>query len=158
MPHILLLFIVVGIDHVQVIPGGQLLAVVHPIPFGYLVKDGDHKLIVAAELRESLEKKLKRPLEVLETKKGADLVGLSYVPPFDVFFKEHKDLIVKLAAAYEMRAFWRVLAADFVDEPGHTTAEALDDATYVFATTARQRDLTKPVFTPEAAMAEALQG
>ncbi|WP_371153349.1 RNA methyltransferase [Jannaschia sp. 2305UL9-9] len=33
--------------------------------------------------------------------------------------------------------------------------EALSDCTYVFATTARDRDLTKPVFTPEAAMAEA---
>lgn len=36
-----------------------------------------------------------------------------------------------------------------------TTAEALGDAAFVFATTARQRDLTKPVFTPEEAMAEA---
>lgn len=31
-------------------------------------------------------------------------------------------------------------------------AEALDDCTYVFATTARRRELTKPVFTPERAM------
>jgi tRNA/rRNA methyltransferase len=31
-------------------------------------------------------------------------------------------------------------------------AEALDDCTYVFATTARRRELTKPVFTPECAM------
>lgn len=30
--------------------------------------------------------------------------------------------------------------------------EALDDCTYVFATTARRRELTKPVFTPEEAM------
>ncbi len=36
-----------------------------------------------------------------------------------------------------------------------TTAEAIGAASYVFATTARQRDLTKPVFTPEAAMSEA---
>lgn len=36
-----------------------------------------------------------------------------------------------------------------------TVPEALDAATYVFATTARQRDLTKPVFTPEAAMIRA---
>lgn len=36
-----------------------------------------------------------------------------------------------------------------------TTQEAVADCTYVFATTARDRDLTKPVFTPEAAMAEA---
>ena len=31
-------------------------------------------------------------------------------------------------------------------------AEALDDCTYVFATTARRRELTKPVYTPEEAM------
>ncbi len=48
-------------------------------------------------------------------------------------------------------------AGRLLDEAGHyaTTAEAVADATYVFATTARQRDLTKPIFTPEAAMAEA---
>ncbi|QMU57842.1 MAG: TrmJ/YjtD family RNA methyltransferase [Boseongicola sp.] len=32
---------------------------------------------------------------------------------------------------------------------------AIGDRTFVYATTARQRDLTKPVFTPEAAMADA---
>ncbi|MXQ07810.1 TrmJ/YjtD family RNA methyltransferase [Alphaproteobacteria bacterium GH1-50] len=36
-----------------------------------------------------------------------------------------------------------------------TTAEAIGEAQYVYATTARQRDLTKPVFTPEAAMQDA---
>ncbi len=36
-----------------------------------------------------------------------------------------------------------------------TTAEALADTTFVMATTARSRDLTKPVFSPEHAMAEA---
>ncbi|MGH1579025.1 RNA methyltransferase [Planktotalea sp.] len=33
-----------------------------------------------------------------------------------------------------------------------TTADALEDCTYVFATTARQRGLTKPAFSPEGAM------
>ena len=36
-----------------------------------------------------------------------------------------------------------------------TTADAVGDCTMVFATTARDRDLTKPVYSPEAAMAEA---
>lgn len=36
-----------------------------------------------------------------------------------------------------------------------TTPEALADAAFVYATTARPRDLTTPVFTPEAAMADA---
>ena len=37
-----------------------------------------------------------------------------------------------------------------------STAEAVADCTWVLATTARDRDLTKPIYTPEAAMAEAL--
>ena len=36
-----------------------------------------------------------------------------------------------------------------------TTAEALADTTFVIATTARPRDLTKPEYSPEFAMAEA---
>lgn len=36
-----------------------------------------------------------------------------------------------------------------------TTADAVADCTYVYATTARTRDLTKPVFSPEAAMQDA---
>lgn len=36
-----------------------------------------------------------------------------------------------------------------------TTKEAIGDRTFVYASTARSRDLTKPVFTPQAAMADA---
>lgn len=36
-----------------------------------------------------------------------------------------------------------------------TTAEAVGDCTFVYATTARPRELTKPVFSPEAAMRDA---
>lgn len=36
-----------------------------------------------------------------------------------------------------------------------TTPEAVGDASFVYATTARSRDLTMPVFTPEAAMRDA---
>ncbi|WP_194095455.1 RNA methyltransferase [Marivivens aquimaris] len=36
-----------------------------------------------------------------------------------------------------------------------TTADAVGDCTYVYATTARPRGLTKPVFSPEAAMQDA---
>ena len=45
-------------------------------------------------------------------------------------------------------------AGRLLDEAGlfDDTAGAVSDRTYVFATTARQRDLTKPVFSPEGAM------
>ncbi|MCH2164245.1 MAG: RNA methyltransferase [Marinovum sp.] len=48
-------------------------------------------------------------------------------------------------------------AGRVLDAAGHypTVAEAVGDCTYVYATTARQRGLTKPVLSPEAAMADA---
>ena len=48
-------------------------------------------------------------------------------------------------------------AGRLLDNAGlfQTTQEALRDCTYVFATTARQRGLTKPVVTPERAMEQA---
>jgi len=48
-------------------------------------------------------------------------------------------------------------AGRLLDEAGvfETTADAVGAASYVYATTARSRDLTKDVFTPEAAMADA---
>lgn len=50
-------------------------------------------------------------------------------------------------------------AGRLLDEAGlhSSTAEAVGDAAYVYATTARGRDLTKPVFTPEAAMRDAAE-
>ena len=50
-------------------------------------------------------------------------------------------------------------AGRLLDEAGlfEDTAGAVADRTYVLATTARQRDLTKPVFSPEEAMAKAAE-
>lgn len=42
-------------------------------------------------------------------------------------------------------------------QPYDDTAGAVADCTYVYATTARPRELTKPVFTPEAAMRDAAE-
>lgn len=49
-------------------------------------------------------------------------------------------------------------AGRLLDEAGlySSTANAIEDASFVYATTARSRDLTKPVFTPEAAMQDAV--
>jgi tRNA/rRNA methyltransferase len=48
-------------------------------------------------------------------------------------------------------------AAQVLDHAGvfETTAEAIADCDFVFATTARGRELAKPIYTPEAAMNEA---
>jgi isoleucyl-tRNA synthetase len=80
-----------------------------------VVKDQqDRRMILAAALRETLEKQLKRPLEVVETRKGSDLVGTGYVPPFDVFFSKHSELRAQVKGGADVRAFWKVVQADFV--------------------------------------------
>ncbi|MGE4327515.1 MAG: RNA methyltransferase [Pseudodonghicola sp.] len=50
-------------------------------------------------------------------------------------------------------------AGRLLDEAGHydDLAEAVGDCTFVFATTARQRGLTKPIYSPERAMALAAE-
>jgi isoleucyl-tRNA synthetase len=71
----------------------------------YVVVEHDvGRLIIAAALREAIAKKLKSDLPVVGTRKGAELVGLEYEPPFDDYAR---------AAPREKRA-WRVVAADFV--------------------------------------------
>lgn len=76
-------------------------------------RDGKH-LILAAELRETLAKKMKVDLEVVATMKGADLVGKRYRPCFDTFSKDLWDKTAKLRSGGERPLYWRVLDEDFV--------------------------------------------
>jgi isoleucyl-tRNA synthetase len=89
-------------------------AAVNP-KFDYVVVDGgDRKLIVAAALRESLAKKLKKDLPIVRELKGSELVGKRYVPPFYTFSKDLGGKHAALKAGGEASYYWRVLAADFV--------------------------------------------
>lgn len=65
---------------------------------------GVKRLIVAAGLREGLEKKLGRPLPVVREAKGAELVGTRYRPPFDLYVERAKPWDV----------IHSVIGADFV--------------------------------------------
>lgn len=69
-----------------------------------LVDAGDQKFIVASGLREGLEQKFGRPLPVLRTMKGDDLVGLKYTPPFSIYTEQAKP----------HRVVHSVIAANFV--------------------------------------------
>ncbi|MGH7284903.1 MAG: isoleucine--tRNA ligase, partial [Polyangiaceae bacterium] len=74
------------------------------LAFEYVVvQDGAKKYVVAAKLRETLEKKLKRELPVVGKIESGALAGRRYQPPFDLFAKDAQDKFV-----------WRVRAADFV--------------------------------------------
>jgi isoleucyl-tRNA synthetase len=83
----------------------NMYAAVNP-RFDYVVaraKDG-RRLLIAKGLFEALSKKL-GGLEVESERRGTDLVGVAYRPPFDLFASE--------AQGWE-KVVWRVIAADFV--------------------------------------------
>jgi len=60
------------------------------------------KLVVAKDMVEGIAKKLGTTLTVVKTVPAKELVGRSYVPPFDVF------------KGQEQPTTWKVIAADFV--------------------------------------------
>ena len=103
-----------------------------------VVRDGDHRLVVAAALRESLAEKVGRELSVERTLRGSDLVGREYTPPFDWFSGRHAE-----------RGFWRVVAADFVELDAGTgivhIAPAFGEADFELLQRERQRDPELPL-------------
>ena len=95
------------------LPSNVYAAVGEDVDYAVVRDDDDRRMILAEALIPALEKQLKHPLEVLEKRKGRDLVGLCYKPPFDIFFDKHSELMAHTPDGSH-RAFWRVLAADFV--------------------------------------------
>ncbi len=102
------------------LPSNQFAAVNPELDYAivsFIDKDGDrygNKVIVAAAMVEGIAAKLKMKAEIGETFKGAELVGLRYVPPYNCFYK---DLGVKQGTLKEGgREYiaWRVCPADFV--------------------------------------------
>ncbi|GJQ26043.1 MAG: isoleucine--tRNA ligase [Phycisphaerae bacterium] len=110
----------------------NMFAAVHK-DFDYAIvhdRETGERLIFAAALVESIAKKVKKTdvWQVERTVKGAELVGLSYRPPFDLYRKSAAkphvahaspadllgDYKPELAAGGADYACWRVLHADFV--------------------------------------------
>ncbi|QDV91977.1 Isoleucine--tRNA ligase [Phycisphaerae bacterium RAS2] len=110
----------------------NMFAAVHK-DFDYAVvhdSETGERLIFAAALVEQIAKKVKKTdaWKIERTVKGADLLGLSYRPPFDLYrksaAKKHVahasatdilgDYKPELAAGGADYACWRVLHADFV--------------------------------------------
>ncbi|MDA1312679.1 MAG: isoleucine--tRNA ligase [Acidobacteria bacterium] len=79
------------------------------------VADGNHKLIVAAALRETLAQKIGRDLPVEREFKGEALLGKRYHPPLDYYLDEYWDKTAELKDGGTEPVLWRVLAADFVE-------------------------------------------
>jgi isoleucyl-tRNA synthetase len=75
---------------------------------------GGEKLIIAADLVETIAAKLKRELVVESTCRGSELVGQRYRPPFDYYYKTYSETVGTLTDGSVETVAWRVVAADFV--------------------------------------------
>ena len=96
------------------LPSNQYVAV--KPDFDYVqVKDENRSLIIAAALRETIEKKIGRDLPVEKEFKGSELLGKAYRPPFDYFYGQYSDLEVVSASGQKEKAMWKVLAGEFVE-------------------------------------------
>lgn len=97
------------------LPSNQFCAV-HP-ELEYVIaadEESGERLIVAAELLETVAEKGKRTLTEVERVPGRELVGRRYVPPFDIYTSTHGETRAALRDGGEDPVGWRVVAADFV--------------------------------------------
>jgi isoleucyl-tRNA synthetase len=94
----------------------NMFAAVHPELEYALCRDqetGD-LIYLAAALVETIAGKTKRDLEVVETCRGEDLLGLRYLPPFDFYRQRLGESSGTTTGGEQVPHYWRVVAADFV--------------------------------------------
>jgi isoleucyl-tRNA synthetase len=97
------------------LPSNQYVAVGPDIAYATVVDTASgQRLIVAADLVETLAKKRKTELQVESTCHGRDLLGLRYRPPFQNFSAQFGETVGNLLDGGQAHLYWRVLAADFV--------------------------------------------
>ncbi len=76
--------------------------------------EGAVEYIVAEPLAAGLGEKLKKSFATVERLTGGDLVGRSYLPPFDTYRPTGAPQQSPLVGGGQSAAAWRVVAADFV--------------------------------------------
>lgn len=97
------------------LPSNQFSAV-HPDMDYATVLDEEtgQQLVLASGLVETISEKIKRPLKVVSTQPGRELIGQRYQPPFDYYYGQHgAETGTLLSGDQEVRA-WRIVPADFV--------------------------------------------
>ncbi|HAN95999.1 MAG TPA: isoleucine--tRNA ligase [Planctomycetaceae bacterium] len=99
------------------LPSNQFAAVHPELEYATAVDaETGEKLILAAALVETVAAKAKRTLTVESTCRGADLIGLRYVPPFPFYYDRLGSKVghLRREPSTAEPIAWRITAADFV--------------------------------------------
>ena len=103
------------------LPSNQFAAVHPDLDYSVVVDEElGSELVMAAELVEAISEKVKRPLEVVGSMKGKELVGERYQPPFDGYWAESGEQTGQLKEGGTQVLAWRVVAASFVNTESGT--------------------------------------
>ena len=97
------------------LPSNQFAAV-HP-DLTYAVVDdaeSESRLVMAADLVETIAGKIKRQLRVERQLLGSELIGLRYRPPFDYYHRDLGEQQGELVDGGSEQVAWRVVPAEFV--------------------------------------------
>jgi isoleucyl-tRNA synthetase len=100
------------------LPGNQFAAVKPDLQYALVSVEGEsRKLILAEALVETISAKVGKEFTVISAMPGESLIGLSYMPPFDYYYKEYEGMFGDLKGTDPHNTqdfFWRVVPADFV--------------------------------------------
>ena len=102
------------------LPSNQFVAVHPDLDYSVVLlsnqkgEKDSRALVVASALVDVVASKTKCSYETLRVVKGADLLGLRYLPPFDYFYKTQGEKKGALKSGGEEYCSWRVVPADYV--------------------------------------------
>ncbi len=97
------------------LPSNQFAAVKPELEYSLVsVKGERRKLILASALVEMIASKVHKEFAVEATMPGEKLIGLTYVPPFDYYYKLYGKQNGILLAGGDEAIAWRVVPAEFV--------------------------------------------
>ncbi|MEI8211818.1 MAG: isoleucine--tRNA ligase [Planctomycetota bacterium] len=97
------------------LPSNQFAAVHEEIEYAYCRDEASQDtIVIAAGLVTALSEKIKRPLEVMKTVRGKELIGLRYEPPFDYYSAKQATEVGQLRSGDAIVKQWRVVHAPFV--------------------------------------------
>ncbi|MDX1962383.1 MAG: class I tRNA ligase family protein [Pirellulales bacterium] len=99
------------------LPSNQFAAVNPELEYVVVVdsRQPGQPLLVAESLREALADKFKSEFQITSRYSGTQLVGLCYLPPFDIYINRNDSRESNSADNYSRKTLaWKLVAADFV--------------------------------------------
>jgi len=125
-------------------PSNQFAAVNPQLEYARVTNgDSDQQFYLAKDLVETVAEKTGQQLTIVATCPGSHLIGKRYAPPFDFYYKHHRQAMGQLRDGGQEHLYWRVVGAEFVTTDNGSgivhQAPAFGEVDYEVLTTEQDR-------------------